>query len=345
MDSSPKEIAGDEVAPKQLTIALANLRGTFWNFIQTGLSFFVALGCTFNGAARLDTWSCRFFVVSVILMVASVLTAAKTIRDAQLADIFEKNVLSIAIRGSLGHRIQSFVVALLAVAVPFWAVLSINGTRILVNSLVDNPEEDSSNDLGYMLISLSWLFSSTLNFCKVIRDRTDASFFESNSRNFEPLEQSIGFTIETVTRLGRGTVAYLVLNVLTSICSIGATISGVWTYNGLVHERRLLVTVSLLFMCYSAFQVSKLIRDENSGIKSTFFYKLFTCLGFAASIGLLFSCVVSVPLTDPQRLFCICGSMWTLASVLSLSKLIRDHQENQEERIGKEEKSDKFHYD
>jgi hypothetical protein len=319
--------AADDAASSRESFAagLSALRGTPESLVQASASAAVALLATIYGASTMDglaDWARLFFYLSTLLMITSVLTAAKAVRDVALADVFEGQFWAAAVRGSQASRVQAYVVAAASLAAPYWAVASVN--RAGKAAAAPSGLTDS---FGFMLVNLLFVFSATLNASKAVRDRADAHFFEHDVPRATSDEAAAA--ARAVWRLSAGTSAFTALNFISAAAAVGSTFTGLWSYADLSRETKLLVSVSNLFMLYGAFQASRLVRDlrDASMRPPTAFYRVFTFAGFAASVALLFGALAAAPLTQMQLSFCAGSSLWGLSSVLSLAKLVRDQQE------------------
>lgn len=253
------------------------------------------------------------------LQITSLTVAAKTVRDVQLADLFPDVPWMHVVHGTPLWQAQAVVAALVAVLAPFATVLHASKAA------------DWSGELGFLMLALSFLVSSTLNVTKATRDRSDADFFELRL----PLPSTpAGVTAlrASLDQITAGTSAFILLNGLSLVCSFVATLAGVYNYPNLVIERKALVTVGIFFMAYAAFQAAKVTRDLHSsdpGMREHLNtgYTFATYGGFALSLALLFGALLLMPITPAQRKFCATGSAYVLASTLAFAKLLRDGED------------------
>ena len=242
-------------------------------------------------------------------------TAAKTIRDGALADMLPEENFSRVLRGSQYSRALVWMVAGISVVLPPYAILA-----------------DGFGDSDrFALISLAYLFSSTLNMAKAARDSFDADFFDALLE--KPAYANDPAMIRALSNTAAGTTAFKGMNILSTAASFGVGIAGVWSNEGLARERKALFTTGLLFLSYAAFQVSKLVRDysdprlEKARPKSA--YATFTFIGFAVAGLMHGGAIMLMPVTEEQRRFFGLGSSYLLSSVLALAKILRDDDERE----------------
>ncbi|KAI9031285.1 hypothetical protein DFJ74DRAFT_702307 [Hyaloraphidium curvatum] len=296
--------------------SVSALRGTALNFLQTAASFAVALFVTLSGLATATgaegSFAKPFLYLSVAFMVSSLFVAAKTVRDGQTADLLPGNPFSALIRGTQLWRIQAIGVALIAVVFPFYTVLGSSGLS------------GWNDELRFALLGLAFLVSSTLNLSKAVRDRSDADFFSTLSPTPE--------LRRAVDMIAAGTSAFVAFNGISLVASFAATLVSLWTEDTLLQDRKVLVTIGVLFQAYAAFQVAKLVRDLADPALAgmhTKSYRLFTVIGFVAALGLLYGSLLTMPFSSAQQKLCVAGSLYVLSSTLSFSKLVRDQQERE----------------
>jgi hypothetical protein len=297
----------------------ASLRGTTANTVALSIAFIIALVGTVGGALAdpaLTAWALRFFLVAVLLMVSSIATVSKLVRDDALADHFPGEPLAAVLRGSLYSRVLSWAIAIISVTLPPYALLSV--------ASVSDADAESTR---FLLLGLAYLFAATLNLAKNSRDRFDAGYFE---RAFGAAPTAT--TARALASIASGTAAFKTLNTITTAASFIVAIGGAWTNKALVRERQALFTVGLIFVAYSAMQVSKLVRDYADPVATQprSPYAASTWAGFAIALTCHAAAIAFMPVTDAQRRFFALASLFVLSSVLALAKLLRDDQERKE---------------
>ena len=302
----------------------ASLRGTTANTVAVSIAFIIALVGTVSGALAdpaLTAWALRFFLVAVLLMVSSIATVSKLVRDDALADHFPgEPLLAAVLRGSMYSRVLSWAIAVTSVTLPPYALLS-------VASVSDAGAESTR----FLLLGLAYLFAATLNLAKNTRDSFDADYFE-RAISAAPT----AMTARALASVASGTTAFKTLNTITTAASFIAAIGGAWTNDALVRERQALFTVGLFFVAYSAMQVSKLVRDYADPVAAQprVPYAAATWVGFAIALTCHAAAIALMPVTDAQRRFFALASLFVLSSVLALAKLLRDDQEREEKVAG-----------
>lgn len=332
--------------------ATAALRGTTANRAAVTLAFGLALAGTVGGAlndSALSPWARHFFLVAVLLMVSSVATAAKAVRDGALADLFAGEPLAAALRGSQYSRALAWGLAAVSVVLPPAAILAA-------------PDRGADGEsTRFLLLGLAYLFASTLNLAKASRDGFDAEFFE---RGFGAAPAPAHF--RALAAVAAGTPAFRALNTLATAGAFAAALLGVWASEDLARERKALFCVGLLFavscarkaapgrrlaersrrtlppilaspnapffatrQAYAAFQVSKLVRDyaDRAAPPPRAAYAALTWAGFGIALAGHGAAVALMPVTDAQRRFFALASLFVLSSVAALAKLVRDDQE------------------
>jgi len=306
--------------PSSFRASAASLRGTTANTAAVSIAFIIALVGTVGGALadpELTAWPLRFFLVAVLLMVGSIVTVSKLVRDNVLADSFPGEPLAAVLRGSQYSRVLSWGIAVTSVTLPPYALLSV-------------ASDAGAESTRFLLLGLAYLFAATLNLAKNTRDTFDADFFVGGAFAASPAAEAA--TARALESVASGTAAFKTLNTITAAVSLIAAIGGAWTNNALARERQALFTVGLLFVAYSAMQVSKLVRDyaDHSAAQPRVPYAAATWAGFAIAIACHAAAIAFMPVTDAQRRYFGLASLFVLSSVLALSKLLRDDQERED---------------
>jgi hypothetical protein len=289
------------------------LRGSYGNYLQTIMSFSVALVFTIWGILYDNDWSedlKNFMMLTVFFMVFSVLVAGKNVRDCQMADLFNGDKFAIYNRGSGSYRVLVMLSAVISVIFPLQTIA-----------------KSGSSNMAFMTLGLFYLLSASLNLSKVVRDRTDASFFKD-------YEQYLEGDIDKIRKLSRGTIIFLLSNGLSTVGSVVFYLQGLWKLPLLSSERKFSMTVTLAFAIFGCVEISKFVRDLmieslakeiSTGYK--FMLPLFVLLSLILAYGSTYY-YYSYNLIKPEEFkFIILGLSYCLSSVLSISKLMRDASE------------------
>lgn len=162
------------IAPveEEVYASLADLlRGTHGYAIATTLSFCLALALVFFGIYYINLSHEHRVVcgLSVLYLVSSTFTLAKQLRDSLMAKILAVSLLAGTEQWSFQCNV-SFGISLLAT---LYAAFTMKIDRTI---------------RGFVLIGLSFALSSTISLAKMVRDHSDADYFETleyNEDNYE----------------------------------------------------------------------------------------------------------------------------------------------------------------
>jgi hypothetical protein len=279
------------------------------------------------GLCAYGTFACEmtrgereFFALSVLYMVTTAFTAAKTYRDRLLGDLLldvrATEAVVQALRGNDLWVLQVAVSFLVSMVFPFYTLITSVGNG------------DMTGDPGFAVNASIFALISTLGVAKAVRDKADASTLD---RVLFDDERTKFFKILSVSRGSYGNMVVVIIGFLISFCS---TMAGVaWTDGEVLSfDRKGFILIAALFTMYSAFICAKLVRDLGDPVLAAdahlpFRLLVFGAFGVANILGI--GGVYAMPIPDPNKRFIINGLLFTVAQALSLAKLTRDQNETQ----------------
>ncbi len=135
--------------------------------LQTVFFFFSSLAFSLWGcySAKISETEKQFFYISVVLMVFASFVFAKTLRDERIRKLYSNESLSMFIGGGYAYWLTVLGTWVFSVFFPFRSILNVK------------TQLDWSGELGFQLIALTFLLSSTLNVSKTVRDMSDSANF------------------------------------------------------------------------------------------------------------------------------------------------------------------------
>jgi hypothetical protein len=318
-----------------LAISLEGVRGSDANYIQALIFMVVSLVAALAGLAAVDAnVTCggsgglggakAVFAFAALLFVSSGLGLSKAVRDRSFADAFTlasgagpAGALRVQLRGSEASLSAAVFGAAASLCMASASVLLLNG---------------SGSSANHLFGALAFCLTSTVTVAKVVRDRFDADFIES-----------CGLTAGT-TQLARltsvadgligGTQIFFWLSFGAALASV-ATVLGIVLASGLGGESKTIVCVCVVLLAVAAINASKMVRDKldrsRGAAQNTHSWNAITTISFvvavvAAAFGSFWICNQGV-LSASMCAFTVTGMLWVLASVLTFSKVARDHEE------------------
>ena len=329
--------AAREKVKVDLAISLEGVRGSQANFIQAIIAMIVSITATLAGLAAVDDIdgggsaavggmgsAKAVFGFATLLFVCTGLNLSKAVRDRSFADAFTQ-ALGVGPSVTLKTQLRGSTASLYASIFAMAASLFLAGASIIQL----NGRGTSAN---HLFAGLAFCLSSTVTVAKVVRDRFDADFLEGCSLAAPPL-QLVRIMVVSEGLIG-GTQAFFYLSLCSALVSVISVII-VILLSGLDVGNKIIVSVCVIFLAVASINVSKMVRDKldrsRGAAQNTTSWNLITTISFviavvAAAAGSYAACLVGV-LSHSMCAFVVTGMCWVLASVLTFSKVARDHEE------------------
>lgn len=253
-------------------------------------------------------------VLSTVFLLSTVVTGAKILRDRDLASRFENELLARHVRGTPA----SAVVVAVTAAAALWFTFS-----PLVRAFVASA---AAGQAGVLLIAQAYMVTAAANAAKVLRDRFDADWLTSAVAG-SMRDRSAEFT-RIAYDIARGTGAFSVINYMGLLGGAACVFWGITSAPTLNTDKKVILSLLIVFLAFSAMNVSKLARDNLEGVPNTAGWKVFSIFMFVASAVCAFAAPwhysTTGELSREVFWFDAVGTMWMLSSVMSVSKLVRD---------------------
>ena len=324
-------------AMEALAISLEGVRGSDANYIQALIFMVVSLVAALAGLAAVDANASgggsafgglggakAVFAFAALLFISSGLGLSKAVRDRSFADAFAlasgagpAGALRMQLRGSQASLYAAVFGAAASLCMACASVLLLNG---------------SGSSANHLFGTLAFCLTSTVTVAKVVRDRFDADFIESCGLTAGTAQ--LARLMRVADGLIGGTQLFFWLSFGAALASV-ATVLGIVLASGLGAETKTIVSVCVVLLAVAAINASKMVRDKldrsRGAAQNSQSWNAITTISFvvavvAAAFGSFWICNQGV-LSASMCAFTVTGMLWVLASVLTFSKVARDHEE------------------
>lgn len=262
------------------------------------------------------------YVITIIILGTSILSASKGFRDRRMGFFFPKEMLATQLIGTHASQVMT------SLSVVSSLVLTV-ATSIICSTLNPDTLTSISESVLILLMSISFFLTSLVNLSNIWRDRFDAIFYECVVE-----ETPLRFKeISNAVQVNVGTKMNYYVNLISALLSTAAIIGTISITKKIEDMQKILLILSELFMITSAINASKLVRDlsEEGTVPPTRSWKIITFLSVIVSLVSVFGVNGSICRgnRDEPRLcaILIIGSFWVLGSIITVSKITRDREE------------------
>jgi hypothetical protein len=298
---------GHATIDRDMYLGLADLlRGTNGYATETILSFCLALVIIVVGTFYIDLSREHrvIAILSVLYLVSSTFTLAKQVRDALMSRVLNVSLLAGTEQWALQCTI-SFIIALIAT---IYAAFSLRVER---------------TTRGFVLIGLSFAMSSTVSLAKMVRDHSDADYFEAldtNTENYNQMAHLLWSSHELYSHLIWG---FFIFDVVAFVYALNEF--------KMSAERMDFLALGATFMVYASLLLAKAVRDKDSKDEllhpsSAHWFMYITA--WLLSVGLLLHTILALlPIANEKRAFLTLETICLLSATFNLAKSVRDKEE------------------